>query len=196
MTLDSSDMVSDSRARLAATLVGALLITGCASSIPGTPVAAPGQAREDRDKDDEQGGDGPDPAGIEGVLKIDYPSGSKHVVAPQRVAYDHLPPLGGAHDSYWAPCMGQVFTVAVRTEHFVHSMEHGAVWVTYDPEKLRGKDLKPLVTLVEGQPYLVMSPFPGQAKAVSVQSWGRQLQVDDPTDPRITDFITATRANP
>ncbi|MFC7617201.1 DUF3105 domain-containing protein [Actinokineospora soli] len=173
----------------------------------GRPGGRAGERREDRgtdqDRDQDEGGDqgtdegGPDPtAGIEGVLKIDYPSGIKHVAAPQRVAYDHLPPLGGAHDFYWAPCMGQVFTVAVRTEHFVHSMEHGAVWITYDPEKVTGDDLEPLVRLVEGQPYLVMSPFPGQGKAVSAQAWGRQLQVDAVDDPRIPEFIAATRGNP
>ncbi|MFC5290320.1 DUF3105 domain-containing protein [Actinokineospora guangxiensis] len=184
------------RWRLAAVLVGALLTAACATVVDGTPVAAPGgQEQGGGDQDGGQGGEDPT-AGIDGVLVIDYPHGSRHVVAPQRVDYDHLPPLGGAHDSYWAPCMGQVFTVAVRTEHFVHSMEHGAVWVTYNPDAVRGADLKDLVSKVEGQPYMVLSPFPGQESPVSLQSWGRQLRLDSADDPRFTRFVTATRGNP
>lgn len=187
------------RWRVAAVLVGALLTAACATVVDGSPVAAPG-GREQGGQDqggEGQGGGAEDPtAGIEGVLVIDYPHGAKHVAAPQRVAYDHLPPLGGAHDQAWAPCMGQVFTVAVRTEHFVHSMEHGAVWVTYDPEAVRGGDLDALVGKVDGQPYMVLSPFPGQESPVSLQSWGRQLRLDSAEDPRFDRFVAATRSNP
>lgn len=194
--------VGDTRWRLAAALVGALLLAGCATTVAGVPSAAPGdrstgsdQGGGDQDGGDQDGED--DPTGhIDGVLSIEYPPASKHVVAPQRVDYDHLPPLGGAHDSYWAPCMGQVFTVAVRTEHFVHSMEHGAVWVTYDPGKVRGAELESLVRLVEGQPYMVMSPFPGQKTAVSLQSWGKQLGVEAVDDRRIAEFVAVIRGNP
>ncbi|MGQ0840480.1 DUF3105 domain-containing protein [Actinokineospora sp.] len=132
---------------------------------------------------------------IEGVLEINYVAG-KHVIFPERVAYDHAPPLGGAHDHIWAACNGVVYPTAVRTEHLVHSLEHGAVWVSYDPRRVRGDDRLALAERVEGRPYTFMSPFPGQPKPVSVQSWGRQLQVDSIDDPRIDQFIVATRTNP
>lgn len=182
-------MVLVSRGRVAIALVGALLMAACATPVPGVPIAVkrvdftPSEADQDPTED------------IEGVLRIDYAHGIRHVDAPRRVDYEHLPPLGGAHDSYWAPCNGVVFPVAVRTEHLVHSLEHGAVWLTYDPERVEGADLAALVERVEGEPYTVLSPFPGQAKAVSVQSWGRQLQVDAVDDERIDQFVTATRGN-
>ncbi|MGX7824665.1 DUF3105 domain-containing protein [Actinokineospora sp. 24-640] len=182
-------MVLVSRGRVVVALVGALLSTACAAPVTGVPTAVrrvdftPSEADPDPTED------------IEGVLRIDYAHGIQHVDAPRRVDYDNLPPLGGAHDSHWAPCNGVVFPVAVRTEHFVHSLEHGAVWLTYDPERVQGADLAALVARVEGKPYTVLSPFPGQAKAVSVQSWGRQLQVEAVDDERIDQFVTATRGN-
>ncbi|OLR91251.1 DUF3105 domain-containing protein [Actinokineospora bangkokensis] len=132
---------------------------------------------------------------IPGVLSIDYPD-IQHVAREQRVAYKHLPPLGGSHDSFWAACDGVVYPRAVRTENMVHSLEHGAVWIAYAPDKVAGDDLAALTARVEGQPYTMLSPFPGMAARVSVQSWGRQLQVDAVDDPRIDHFITATRGNP
>ncbi|MGW5051592.1 DUF3105 domain-containing protein [Actinokineospora sp. NPDC004072] len=191
-------MVLPSRTRAVPAVLAALLLTACGSSVPGVPVSPPKQS-DQGEAGDPGHGDAPagDPTeGIDGVLRIDYRAGSAHVDAPQRVAYDRLPPLGGAHDSFWAPCMGSVFTVPVRTEHFVHSMEHGAVWITYDPERVKGVELAALARRVEGQPYMVMSPFPGQESAVSVQSWGRQLAVDTVDDQRIDRFAAAVRANP
>ncbi|GLZ39102.1 hypothetical protein Acsp05_27260 [Actinokineospora sp. NBRC 105648] len=132
---------------------------------------------------------------IDGVTEQKYVAG-QHVRTPQRVAYDHTPPLGGAHDAVWAACNGVVYAKAVRTEHLVHSLEHGAVWITYDPDKVRGAAVRTLAAKVDGEPYTVMSPYPGQPKPVSVQSWGKQLQVDGVDDARIDQFVQATRANP
>ncbi|QSE87694.1 DUF3105 domain-containing protein (plasmid) [Rhodococcus pseudokoreensis] len=140
--------------------------------------------------------DNPDPStGIDGVVKIEYPAGN-HVQAPQRVAYDQSPPFGGAHDQYWATCTGIVYPDAIRTENAVHSLEHGAVWVTYNPDRLSSDDIAALASNVDGKTYTLMSPYPGLDSAVSLQSWGHQLKLDDVHDPRIPEFITALRQNP
>lgn len=41
-----------------------------------------------------------------------------------------------------------------------------------------------------------MSPYPDLRSAVSLQSWGYQLFVDSPTDPRIAQFIRLLKQNP
>ena len=51
-------------------------------------------------------------------------------------------------------------------------MEHGAVWVTYRPD-LPADQVEVLRGLVEGNPYRMLSPYPGQIVAVSLQAWGR-----------------------
>jgi hypothetical protein len=131
---------------------------------------------------------------IPGVVREDYPAGN-HVNADQRVAYDQTPPFGGAHDAVWAACTGIVYPTAIRNENAVHSLEHGAVWITYDPERLTAEQIDGLAVMVEGQPYTLMSPYPGQDTPLSVQSWGHQLKLQDPQDRRLVEFIEALRLN-
>jgi hypothetical protein len=131
---------------------------------------------------------------IGGVKKVTY-DGSQHVTAEQRVAYDQSPPFGGPHDQAWANCTGTVYDKAVRNENMVHSLEHGAVWIAYDPDKIKGSALDSLKTKVEGQPYMMLSPYPGLDKPISLQSWGHQLKLDKADDERLANFITSMREN-
>jgi hypothetical protein len=139
--------------------------------------------------------DNQDPSeNIDGVVRKKYDAG-QHVTAEQRVAYDQTPPFGGPHDGTWANCQGTVYPKAVRTENMVHGLEHGAVWITYNPDKIKGKALNTLKAKVEGQPYMMMSPWPGLDKPFSLQSWGHQLKLTDVNDPRVDEFIKSLREN-
>jgi hypothetical protein len=147
--------------------------------------------------DDQQAGSdaNSDPAvDIPGVVRVEYPAGD-HVEAPKRVAYDQSPPFGGTHDQVWATCTGVVYPTAIRSENAVHSLEHGAVWITYDPDVATADQIDVLSAMVEGQPYTLMSPYPGLDTPISIQSWGHQLKLDDPSDPRLVQFIEALRLN-
>ncbi|RLK61387.1 DUF3105 domain-containing protein [Actinokineospora cianjurensis] len=182
-------------ARHLALAAACVALVGCSSTEAGSPIGVTSKAEAPADTGFSPTEDNQDPTSkIDGVLAIEY-KGAQHVKPTERVAYDHKPPLGGAHDAVWAPCNGVVYKVAVRTENLVHSLEHGAVWLTYDPDKLDKAGVTALAKKVTGKPYTVMSPYPGQGKAVSVQSWGRQLQVDGVDDKRVDQFIQATRAN-
>ena len=137
----------------------------------------------------------PDPSSkLAGILIKQY-AGSVHVLPTQRVAYDQSPPFGGPHDGYWAACTGIVYPNAVRTENMVHSLEHGAVWIAYNPDRVSGAALDKLKARVQGKPYTIMSPYPGLDHPISLQSWGHQLKVDTADDARIDEFITALRQN-
>jgi hypothetical protein len=112
----------------------------------------------------------------------------QHVDTP--VQYDgqaDTPPIGGRHNSVPQSC--QVYTAAVANEHAVHSLEHGAVWVTYNPTKASEKDIAELKKLVDGDPYRLLSPYPGLKSAVSLQGWGEQLFVDSASDSRVKRFL-------
>lgn len=138
----------------------------------------------------------PDPTTrIPGVTSQKFPPGL-HVGPEQRVNYPDSPAYGGPHDQVWALCNGVVYPRALRQENAVHSMEHGAVWVTYDPAVLTADQVSALAAKVSGKPYMLMSPFPNLGTAVSVQGWGRQLKLSDPTDIRLDEFIAAVRLNP
>jgi hypothetical protein len=131
---------------------------------------------------------------IPGIVKIEYKQG-QHVDANQRVAYDHSPPFGGPHDNVWANCTGFVYPKPVRNENMVHMIEHGAVWIAYNPDTVKGGDLDKLRNRVSGQDFIAMSPYPNLDKPISLQSWGHQLKVDNPDDERIDQFIKSLKRN-
>jgi hypothetical protein len=139
--------------------------------------------------------DNQDPSeNISGVVRKTYATG-QHVESTQRVNYNYSPPFGGPHDGVWADCNGTVYPKAVRTENMVHTLEHGSVWIAYNPDKVKGKALDTLKKKVEGQPYMLMSPYPGLDKPISLQSWGHQLKLTDANDGRIDEFIKSLREN-
>ena len=133
---------------------------------------------------------------IAGVETYDYAAGQEHVTTP--VDYSETPPVGGPHEPPpgWADCTGTVYDVDIRHENAVHSLEHGAVWITYDPEALSGDEIATLAGLVEGQSGRMMSPYAGLDSPVSIQSWNHQLKVDSADDPRIAQFADFLTLNP
>ncbi|MGY1821088.1 DUF3105 domain-containing protein [Geodermatophilus sp. SYSU D00079] len=122
---------------------------------------------------------------IAGVQTFDYDAGQEHVTTP--VQYEQSPPVGGPHDGEWADCTGTVYDVDIRHENAVHSMEHGAVWITYDPDALSADDVATLAEVAE-ESGRMLSPYAGQDSPISLQSWNHQLKVDSVTDPRIAQF--------
>ncbi len=67
-------------------------------------------------------------------------------------------------------------------------MEHGAVWITYQPD-LPEADIVYLQDKVRGQEYLLLSPFPGQQSPVVLTAWGVQMETPSVRDKRIEQFI-------
>jgi hypothetical protein len=73
-------------------------------------------------------------------------------------------------------------------------MEHGAVWITYRPD-LPAAQVEKLASKVRGNDFMLMSPYTGLDKPVSLQAWGFQLKVDSVDDSRIDEFIRDLRQN-
>ena len=105
------------------------------------------------------------------------------------VSYPMNPPVGGDHNQAWMTCDGTVYTKAIPNENAVHSLEHGAVWVTYN-DKAADADVKTLSDKVAKTPYTLMSPVKDQAGAIMLSAWGKQLTVDKASDPRVQQFLT------
>lgn len=125
---------------------------------------------------------------IAGVKSYDYPAGQQHVETA--VPYKESPPVGGPHapPPNWADCTGTVYTVDIRHENAVHSLEHGAVWITYNPDRVSQGDIDTLAKLVKSKPGRMLSPYAGLDKPISIQSWGHQLKLDSAGDKRIKQF--------
>ena len=114
-----------------------------------------------------------------------------HVSGP--VKYAQNPPVGGAHADVWLNC--GIYDAPVTNENAVHSMEHGAVWITYLPS-LSSADVSTLRNLVSGHSYVILSPYPGLPAKVVASAWGVQLKVSSVSDPRIAQFISKYEQGP
>jgi hypothetical protein len=113
---------------------------------------------------------------------------TKHVEGPVR--YQQTPPVGGEHSSAWLNCA--VYASPVPNENAVHSLEHGAVWITYNPSIITGSSL---TTLRQSIPktYAILSPFQGLPSPIVTSAWGVQLRISQVGDPRIAQFLTKYR---
>jgi len=131
-------------------------------------------------------------APISGVEEFDDLS-SRHVQDPApspQPTGDALPPVGGDHDPVWQNC--GIYAQPVTTANAVHSLEHGAVWITYRPD-IAADQLAALTNLAKDQTYLLLSPFPDLKSPVVLTAWGIQLELEDATDPRAEAFVQKYR---
>lgn len=115
----------------------------------------------------------------------------RHTTA--HVTYPQVPPVGGPHAPRLLNC--GVYRTPVREENAVHSLEHGAVWITYRPD-LPVDQVATLRALVHGRSHLLLSPFPDLPEPVVASAWGRQLRLGDAYDPRLKRFINVFREGP
>jgi hypothetical protein len=102
------------------------------------------------------------------------------------VKYAQNPPVGGNHNPVWLNC--GIYTSPVPNENAVHDLEHGAVWITYQPN-LAKSQVNTLTRLVTGQTYLDLSPYPGDPAPVVASAWGVQLKLQSASDPRLAEFV-------
>ena len=127
--------------------------------------------------------------------------GHDHVAGP--VTYAVTPPVGGPHNPTWMNA--GVYTKPVPSERAVHNLEHGAVWITYR-SNLPASQVAQLVDLFKKQTmisegdgrsnrYMDVTPWADNSlpSPIVISSWGYQLRVSSPTDPRLQQFVDAFR---
>lgn len=108
------------------------------------------------------------------------------------VDYEMTPPAGGPHNATWLNC--GVYDDDQTNENAVHALEHGAIWIAYDPALSDAE----VATLRERTPstFAILSPYPGLDAPIAVSAWGAQLKFNDAADPRLDDFITTYWQSP
>lgn len=119
---------------------------------------------------------------IEGALT--YENGNGHVESA--VSYDQTPPVGGEHNPAWLNC--GVYEEPVPNENAVHALEHGAIWVTYDPS-ISADELDAVKALLPST-FVVLSPFEESPAPIVLSGWNVQLQLDSADDPRFAQFFS------
>jgi len=109
------------------------------------------------------------------------------------VDYDQTPPTGGEHNDIWQN--SGFYEEPVRDENAVHTLEHGAVWITYAPD-LPQDQKDQIRQLVEGQTCVVASPHPDLPTPVVASAWGKQLTLESADSPDLERFVRAFRLGP
>ena len=127
------------------------------------------------------------PAGVQVFTNL----ARDHVAGP--VSYPQTPPVGGSHASVWQNC--GYYAAPVPSEQAVHSLEHGAVWITYQPN-LPSDQVATLRQLADAQTFVLVSPYPNLPSPVVASAWGRQLHLDSASDPRLDQFVRAFQQGP
>jgi len=114
-----------------------------------------------------------------------YPGLAREHVA-DAVVYPQTPPVGGSHSATWQNC--GVYSAPVKNEYAVHSLEHGAMWITYSPG-LPSTELATILADTSGEPYALVSPYPGLPSPIVASAWGVQLKLASAGDPRLKAFV-------
>lgn len=109
------------------------------------------------------------------------------------VDYAQSPPAGGAHNDVFQNC--GFYTEPVRDELAVHSLEHGAVWITHLPD-LPQDEVERLRDLAQSNNYVLVSPYPGLDSPIVASAWGKQLKLESAEDPDLERFINAYSQGP
>src|SRR5690349_19872655 len=124
--------------------------------------------------------------GADGVRKWKGELGRNRVT--KAVDYPVSPPVGGDHNPVWMNCNGDVYGDEINDTNAVHSLEHGAVWVTYNASADKG-DVDALAAKVKKTPYTLMSPVDGQKDPIVLSAWGHQRTVTGADDPALDAFF-------
>jgi hypothetical protein len=150
-------------------VVAAVLVIGAAVLVPLVLAAA---------DDDEPGAGEPTLEEVETFADLS----TLHTEEDQD--YPQSPPAGGPHSGSWLDC--GVYDEPVRDENVVHDLEHGTVWITYEP----GLDEESVSALEELLPQNgILSPYDDLRAPVVVTVWERQLALTGADDPRLELFI-------
>ena len=146
------------------------------------------------------------------LIKNSAPKQTDRSVAIPILPASHIP-IGATHDPYNSnpPTSGPHYEVPAKPgfreepiadEHLVHSLEHGLIWISYNPRirKAAKDDLRALAT-----PWTVITERATNETDIALAAWGRldtfditllhlpddgnADRLDDVTKSRIQDFI-------
>ena len=122
----------------------------------------------------------------EGVQEFGEIPAGDHTQEP--VDYEQNPPVGGPHNPVWQNA--GFYEEPIRNENAVHTLKHGGVWITYDPD-LPQDQKDQLREIVEGRDCLLASPYPDlpDGAPLVASSWNTQVELESVDDPDLQRFI-------
>src|SRR3954452_11460560 len=176
--------------RLATFAIIPLLIAACGSNSNSSSGSTAGEPGASVPAASEKGVDLGLPGEPQGTLTF---TGLAQTHLDTPIEYPQTPPVGGPHNPAWQDC--QYYNTPVPNERAVHSLEHGAVWITYAPETSQA-DRAVLKALAGTSDHILASEYPGLPSPIVATAWGKQLQLPSVNDPRLKQFVDAFENGP
>ncbi|HEX4822146.1 MAG TPA: DUF3105 domain-containing protein [Acidimicrobiales bacterium] len=130
------------------------------------------------------GGGGGSTSNISGVV-VERAPGRNHVQGKVDYPGKH-PPTGGNHNPIPLTC--GFYDQQPPDEYAVHSLEHGAVWIAFDPKKVPAADVQTLKSFAK-QDHVLVTPYDGMDSPITVVAWEHRLEVPAASDARIAQFV-------
>ena len=121
--------------------------------------------------------------------------GREHIAqgSTEHGPYSSNPPTSGPHWPQQAEC--KIYTQEIADEAAIHSLEHGAAWISYK-NKTDSALIKKLTDLVQkNSNKLLLSPRSKNDSSIAIASWGRLLKLEEFDEQQINDFIKANKNN-
>ena len=119
-----------------------------------------------------------------GVEDVDVGEAGQHTEG--EVDYEQSPPAGGEHNPTWQNA--GFYSEPIRNETAVHTQEHGAVWITYQPNLPQGQ-VDELQEVTNSRECVIASPYPDLDAPVVASAWGKQIELEGADDPALNRFI-------
>lgn len=120
-------------------------------------------------------------------------SAATHITDPALLEIPKgTPPSGGPH--FPVPQATGVYDGPVPDANAIHSLEHGIVWLTYNPQKLNADGVKKLTSIAKSYSNdTILAPRPDNNATIALVSWGRLLQMDALDEATVKKFIENNR---
>lgn len=109
----------------------------------------------------------------------------------------HHPPVSDASGSV-TPRPTGVYTTAQPDEDLVHNLEHGHVWISYNPTLISSADLAALTALVNNggsNVGVIMTPRTQNTTAIALASWAHLLTLTGFDAAQVRTFIETNRGH-
>lgn len=116
--------------------------------------------------------------------------GAVHLEEGTRVTYGTNPPTSGNH---WpTPVLDGLYDKVQPDEGLVHSLEHGRVWISYQPD-ISQNVIDEIKELAEGRIRIIVTPRAANETDIALAAWTRldtfDLENGELDKNRILDFI-------